>query len=192
VSEIRRLDPDAWESRGELLVSGEPEDADLWISRAERQGWRWTPVSEPRHYSLVLAVKPPDADAPISYYLARVPDSAELGRLAGRATAKGLAGLASFAENLGPLLGPVAARWKDAWAELQERFVDLDEVAELAQIPRPQVEAWRREFASFPPSVADREGNPLFLREEVLAWLAEESRPLPAEGTAQADEGEGR
>jgi len=189
VSEIRRLDPDAWESRGDIVANGEPEDADLWIGRAERQGWRWTPVTEPRHYSLVLAVKPPDADAPISYYLARVPDSEELSRLVGRATAKGLAALGG---TLGHLLGPLATRWKDAWGELQERFVDLDEVAALAQISRPQVEVWRRELASFPLSVADREGNPLFLRDEVLAWLAEQPGPLSAEGTAQADEGESR
>ena len=189
MSEIRRLDPDAWESRGDIVANGEPEDADLWIGRAERQGWRWTPVTEPRHYSLVLAVKPPDADAPISYYLARVPDSEELSRLVGRATAKGLAALGG---TLGHLLGPLATRWKDAWGELQERFVDLDEVAALAQISRPQVEVWRRELASFPLSVADREGNPLFLRDEVLAWLAEQRRTLRAEGTAQTDEGESR
>ncbi|HZJ03691.1 MAG TPA: hypothetical protein VFE20_08490 [Thermoleophilia bacterium] len=189
MSEIRRLDPQAWESRGEIVPSGQPEDADLWVDRAEQQGWRWTPVTEPRHYSLVLAVKPPDADAPISYYLARLPDSEQLGRLVGRATAKGLATLSG---TVGNLLGPVATRWRDAWGELQERFVDLNQVAALAQISRPQVEAWRREVASFPPSVADREGNPLFLRDEVLAWLAKQTGPLRAEGTAQAEEGEHR
>lgn len=59
-----------------------------------------------------------------------------------------------------------------------EGVVSPSDIAQLTGYTRGAVSNWRRRAGDFPHAIAGTEANPLFRREEVLAWLAKNGKPV--------------
>lgn len=62
-----------------------------------------------------------------------------------------------------------------------EGLVSPSDIAELTGFTRGAVSNWRRRANDFPEPIAGTEANPLFGREDVLAWLEANGKPVKAD-----------
>ncbi|MHB8868576.1 MAG: helix-turn-helix transcriptional regulator [Thermoleophilia bacterium] len=201
VTDVIPIEPGPWEPEGADVPVEGPRELAEWLASLDREGASWDESASRTApwgagYAVIVAVRSPGprvhADAPPRPGGAGVgsadgPDTGEdpgtiryfmisgddVRLLAFRATGA----VARFAERLGyllgPALGPIAARWKEAW---RQTFVGIDQVAELLGVERAAVERWAREDKDFPLAVVERARGPVYVREEIVEWLERSGR----------------
>ncbi|MHB1345413.1 MAG: helix-turn-helix transcriptional regulator [Thermoleophilia bacterium] len=196
VPDVIPIEPGPWEHDGAVVPVEGPRELTEWLASLDREGASWDESASRTApwgtgYAVIVAVRSPgpriQADAPphpggpggsdagqdpgtIRYFMISGDD---VRLLAFRATGA----VARFAERLGyllgPALGPIAARWKEAW---RQTFGGIDQVAELLGVERAAVERWARDDEDFPLAVVERARGPVYVREEIVEWLERSRR----------------
>jgi len=169
MSEVRRIDGEAWEGSQQVVPVGDDEEVGGWVEYLLDSGARWDEEGEQTTlqdgHVVVLAVRRPGPEGRITYYMVSTEEFKRSVRRALRNRGGGrLERLGGLARQL---LGPVAENWREAWLKT---FVTPGDVAALAGVDPEKVEEWRGDH-TFPLPVVERSPGPLFVREDVERWL---------------------
>lgn len=62
--------------------------------------------------------------------------------------------------------------------DMQQDFVGINEIAEMAGVSRQAVANWRARFSGFPSPIAELKSGPVFRRSQIRAWLHARRFPM--------------
>lgn len=175
MSEVHRIDGEAWEGSQHLIPLGEEEEVGEWVDYLLDSGARWDRKGEETTWEeghvVVVAVRHPGPEGRVTYYMVSTEEFKRTVRRVLRSRNGGR--LDRLGRIAGRLLGPVAENWREAWSRT---FVTPGDVAAYTGVSPDRVEEWRKD-RSFPLPVMERNPGPLYVREDVELWLKEQGLP---------------